>query len=46
MHHGELLMNVGALATVAVMKLANLGILCVDNGHYSETGNQRSHTGQ
>ena len=43
---GELLMNVGALATVAVMKPANLGILCVDNGHYGETGNQRSHTGQ
>ena len=39
-------MNVGALATVAVMKPSNLGILCVDNGHYGETGNQRSHTGQ
>ena len=38
---GELLMNVGALATVAVMKPANIGILCVDNGHYGETGNQR-----
>ena len=43
---GELLMNIGALATVAVMKPANHGILCVDNGHYGETGNQRSHTGQ
>ena len=43
---GELLMNVGALATVAVMKPTNLCILCVDNEHYGETGNQRSHTGQ
>ena len=39
-------MNIGALATVSVMKPANLGILCVDNGHYGETGNQQSHTGQ
>lgn len=42
---GELLMNVGALATVAVMNPPNLGIICVDNGHYGETGNQVSHTG-
>jgi thiamine pyrophosphate-dependent acetolactate synthase large subunit-like protein len=42
---GELLMNVGALATVAVMNPANFGIICVDNGHYGETGNQVSHTG-
>ena len=41
---GELLMNVGALATIAVMDPANLAILCVDNGHYGETGWQRSHT--
>jgi phosphonopyruvate decarboxylase len=41
---GELLMNVGALATVAVMNPANLSILCVDNGHYGETGYQKSHT--
>jgi phosphonopyruvate decarboxylase len=41
---GELLMNLGALATVAVMDPANLAILCVDNGHYGETGWQRSHT--
>lgn len=41
---GELLMNVGALATIGVMKPANLSILCVDNGHYGETGFQRSHT--
>ncbi len=41
---GELLMNVGTLATISVMQPANLSILCVDNGHYGETGFQRSHT--
>jgi thiamine pyrophosphate-dependent acetolactate synthase large subunit-like protein len=41
---GELLMNVGTLATVGNMKPANLSILCVDNGHYGETGYQESHT--
>jgi thiamine pyrophosphate-dependent acetolactate synthase large subunit-like protein len=41
---GELLMNVGALATVGIMKPPNLAILCVDNGHYGETGYQESHT--
>ena len=35
---GELLMNVGGLATIAVMNPANLAIVCVDNGHYGETG--------
>jgi thiamine pyrophosphate-dependent acetolactate synthase large subunit-like protein len=41
---GELLMNIGCLATVAVMNPPNLSILCVDNGHYGETGYQKSHT--
>ena len=41
---GELLMNVGTLATIAVLDPANLSILCVDNGHYGETGYQKSHT--
>ncbi len=41
---GELLMNVGALATVGIMNPPNLSILCVDNGHYGETGFQKSHT--
>ena len=41
---GELLMNVGSLATVAVMHPPNLSIVCVDNGHYGETGYQKSHT--
>src|SRR5258708_1635374 len=41
---GELLMNIGALATIAVLNPANLAILVVDNGHYGETGYQKSHT--
>ncbi|MCB1546402.1 MAG: aldehyde dehydrogenase [Hyphomicrobiaceae bacterium] len=41
---GELLMNIGSLATVALMAPANLSILCVDNGHYGETGYQLSHS--
>src|SRR5438874_8629057 len=41
---GELLMNVGALATIAVMNPPNLSIVCIDNGHYGETGYQKSHT--
>ena len=41
---GELLMNVGALATVAVLNPPNFGIVCVDNEHYGETGFQKSHT--
>ena len=41
---GELLMNLGALATIAVINPPNLAILCVDNGHYGETGWQKSHT--
>ena len=41
---GELLMNIGALATIAVADCPNLSIVCVDNGHYGETGYQKSHT--
>src|SRR5215468_5875452 len=41
---GELLMNIGALATIAVMNPHNLPIVCIDNGHYGETGWQKSHT--
>ena len=41
---GELLMNVGSFATVAIMHPPNLSIVCVDNGHYGETGYQKSHT--
>ncbi len=41
---GELLMNVGSLATVGLMAPPNMAIVCVDNGHYGETGYQKSHT--
>jgi thiamine pyrophosphate-dependent acetolactate synthase large subunit-like protein len=41
---GELLMNIGSLATIAVMNPPNLSLVCVDNGHYGETGYQKSHT--
>ena len=41
---GELLMNVGALATVATMAPGNLSIVCIDNGCHGETGGQPGHT--
>jgi thiamine pyrophosphate-dependent acetolactate synthase large subunit-like protein len=41
---GELLMNLGSLATIAIMDPPNLSVVCVDNGHYGETGYQKSHT--
>jgi phosphonopyruvate decarboxylase len=41
---GELLMNVGALATVANQGPANLSIVCMDNGRHGETGGQKSMT--
>ncbi len=41
---GELIMNIGALATVASMMPANLTIVCIDNGVHGETGGQPGHT--
>lgn len=41
---GELLMNIGALATVASMMPGNLSIICIDNGCHGETGGQLGHT--
>jgi phosphonopyruvate decarboxylase len=41
---GELLMNLGSLAMIAVLNPPNLSVVCVDNGHYGETGYQKSHT--
>jgi thiamine pyrophosphate-dependent acetolactate synthase large subunit-like protein len=41
---GDLLMSVGSLAAIAVINPPNLAIVCVDNGHYGETGWQQSHT--
>ena len=42
---GDLLMSVGGLATIALQNPPNMTVICVDNGHYGETGNQDSHTG-
>ena len=41
---GELLMGLGALATIGVQHPPNLAVAVFDNGHYAETGMQRSHT--
>ena len=41
----ELLMNLGALATIGLKNPPNLSMVCVDNGRFGETGNQHSHTG-
>jgi len=43
---GEMLMGLGALATIALQEPANLTIAVLDNGHFGETGMQRSHTSQ
>jgi phosphonopyruvate decarboxylase len=37
-------MGIGSLATVAAAKPCNLTIVVLDNGHFGETGMQRSHT--
>ncbi len=41
---GEQLMGLGALATVAAQRPANLSIVVLDNGQFGETGMQPSHT--
>ncbi|PJK27846.1 thiamine pyrophosphate-dependent enzyme [Minwuia thermotolerans] len=41
---GEQLMGLGALATVAVQRPANLAIVVFDNESYGETGMQATHT--
>src|ERR1043166_5359183 len=41
---GEMLMGLGALATVAVKRPQNLAVVVIDNEHYGETGMQQSHT--
>jgi thiamine pyrophosphate-dependent acetolactate synthase large subunit-like protein len=43
---GEMLMGLGALATIGVQHPANLAVAVFDNGRYAETGMQRSHTDQ
>ena len=42
---GEMLMGMGALATIGVQQPDNLAIVVFDNGMYGETGGQQSHTG-
>ncbi len=42
---GEMLMGLGALATIAAAAPPNLAIAVLDNRRFGETGNQASHTG-
>jgi thiamine pyrophosphate-dependent acetolactate synthase large subunit-like protein len=42
---GEQLMGLGGLATIAIAAPQNLIIVVLDNGHFGETGMQKSHTG-
>lgn len=42
---GEMLMGLGALATIAVERPRNLSIVVLDNERYGETGQQETHTG-
>jgi thiamine pyrophosphate-dependent acetolactate synthase large subunit-like protein len=41
---GEILMQLGCLATIGVKKPMNLGIVVIDNEAYQETGGQPTHT--
>jgi thiamine pyrophosphate-dependent acetolactate synthase large subunit-like protein len=41
---GEMLMGLGALATIGVQRPANLSIVVIDNELYAETGMQPTHT--
>ena len=41
---GEMLMGLGALATVGIKRPRNLAVIVFDNGIYGETGGQPSHT--
>ena len=43
---GEMLMSIGALATIAVEKPANLTIAVLDNERFGETGMQKTHTAE
>jgi len=41
---GEMLMGLGALATIGVQQPENLSVVVIDNERYGETGMQRTHT--
>jgi thiamine pyrophosphate-dependent acetolactate synthase large subunit-like protein len=43
---GEMLMGLGALASISQKLPPNLTIAVLDNGHYGETGMQLSHSGR
>ena len=43
---GEMLMGLGALATIGVQRPPNLALAVFDHGHYGETGMQASHTAE
>ncbi|KAB2920869.1 MAG: aldehyde dehydrogenase [Hyphomicrobiaceae bacterium] len=42
---GEMLMGIGALATIGVQQPKNLSLIVLDNERYGETGMQETHTG-
>lgn len=42
---GEQLMGLTSFATIGARRPENLSIVVLDNGHYAETGMQKSHTG-
>lgn len=42
---GDMLMGIGSLATIMTARPANLVVLVLDNGHYLETGGQKTATG-
>jgi phosphonopyruvate decarboxylase len=41
---GEQLMGIGSLGSIGVKQPRNLTVVVLDNGHFGETGMQRSHT--
>lgn len=41
---GEQLMGIGSLATAGAQQPPNLSLVVLDNGHFGETGMQRSHS--
>ncbi len=41
---GEMLMGLGAFATIGAKSPRNLALIVIDNEHYSETGMQPTHT--
>jgi len=41
---GEQLMGIGSLGTIAARQPKNLTVVVLDNGHFGETGMQRSHS--